>query len=794
VKEYLDFDLEIEKSESGYRARVLNSPTGQATETFDLPFSDLEVDNFVLRLGRPRRGVRRLESTEMTAAKEFGGRLFDSVFEGAILGVLQSSLNEASQRDAGLRIRLRLSGTPELVDLPWEYLYDSSLNRFLSLSVDTPVIRYLDLPGRIEPLAVTPPLRVLVMISSPRDYPTLDTEAEWAKLKEAVADLEEQGWLVLDRLEQPTLAALQHQLRRKNYHIFHFVGHGGFDESAEDGVLVLEDEEGHSRQVSGQYLGMLLHDEKTLRLAILNACEGGRTSRSDPFAGVGQSLLQQGIPAVIAMQFEISDEAAITMAHEFYCALADGYPVDAALSEARKGIFAEDYDVEWGTPVLYLRASDGRIFEVEKDGTLAPISRRQREAMPAEPVAPPIAVPEPAPSPVPEPEPAGASAGRRTPWVVIGAVVALLVVGALAFLLSRGGVLGGGAGQATLGPTSSVPEIAVVDEPTSEPTEAPTHTPEPTATATPRPAATATTEPPTPTSPPPPTSEPTPEPAPVAAAADFGGRLAIPLKQGFEQKVYVTGLDGQGVNGPSPVSLAGSQPMFSRDGARLIVNGTASDLSGAFLVDPGGQTPQVLIDRDSAHWPALSPDGQEILFADVSLNNILMSWKSDGSVSEVQANNTPIIVRSLLWSDDNRIVFHSCASWLGQPGDCGIWISDPANLDPVRILVGNEAWPMDAGNRLLAYMSAQDGDWDIYTVPLGGGEPENLTDNEAQDGLAAIAPDGRSIAYVSNESGPWAVWTITLGSKEKQHRFDINPERGVVDLDAWSSERMSWGR
>ena len=138
MNKYLDFDLEIEKSESGYRARVLNSPTGQAAEAFNLPFSDLEVDNFILRLGRPRRGVRRLESTEMTAAKEFGGRLFDSVFEGAVLGVLQGSLNEASQRDAGLRIRLRLSGTPELVDLPWEYLYDSSLNRFLSLSVDTP--------------------------------------------------------------------------------------------------------------------------------------------------------------------------------------------------------------------------------------------------------------------------------------------------------------------------------------------------------------------------------------------------------------------------------------------------------------------------------------------------------------------------------------------------------------------------------------------------------------------------------------------------------------------------------
>ena len=64
--------------------------------------------------------MRRLESQEMEAAKEFGGVLFQSVFRGDVRGVLQSSLAEASQEDAGLRIRLRLSDAPELLDWPWE--------------------------------------------------------------------------------------------------------------------------------------------------------------------------------------------------------------------------------------------------------------------------------------------------------------------------------------------------------------------------------------------------------------------------------------------------------------------------------------------------------------------------------------------------------------------------------------------------------------------------------------------------------------------------------------------------
>jgi len=365
---YLDFDLLIERSPggSGYRARISSSPAGRAETEFELPFSDLEIENFFLRVGRTRRGVRRLESPEMQAAKVFGSKLFETVFDQEVRGCLRSSLDEADRQGAGLRIRLCLTGVPELAELPWEYLHNTALNRFLVLSAETPLVRYIDLPEPIRPLAIQPPLRVLVMIASPNDYPALDVEKEWTKLKEAVADLEERGLLVVERLESATLVALQRQLRRGEYHIFHFVGHGAFDEQSQDGLLLLEDEAGRGRAMSGQYLGTLMHDERTLRLAILNACEGARTSRSDPFAGAAQSLVQQGIPAVIAMQFEITDEAAIALAHEFYAALADGYPVDAALAEARKAIFARGNDVEWGTPVLYLRSPDGHIFDVEQ--------------------------------------------------------------------------------------------------------------------------------------------------------------------------------------------------------------------------------------------------------------------------------------------------------------------------------------------------------------------------------------------------------------------------------------------
>src|SRR5271165_6988640 len=278
-----------------------------------------------------------------------------------------------------LRLRLRIGDAPELNDVPWEYLYNASLNQFLSLSEYTPLIRYLELPRRIRPLTIDARLEILAMISSPSDYPQLDVEQEWSRLNDALMAPIDKNQVRLSRLAEAKLSMLQRELRRSEYHVLHFVGHGGFDQGTQDGALVLHDEAGRGRLVTAERLGTILRDHRSLRLVVLNACEGARSSRTDPFAGVAQTLVQQGIPAVIAMQFEITDKAAVVFAHEFYAAIADDYPVDAALGAARKAIFADENETEWGTPVLFLRAPDGRLFSVNRKARLAEEEKRRAE-------------------------------------------------------------------------------------------------------------------------------------------------------------------------------------------------------------------------------------------------------------------------------------------------------------------------------------------------------------------------------------------------------------------------------
>ena len=387
IREYTDFDVAIEAEGEEFVAKVLASPAGQATGRFSLPFSPIELENFVLKVGRTRSGVRKMGSPEGTAAEKFGKKLYDTVFAGEVGICFRRSIDDAGLANRGLRIRIRTSDAPTLNNIPWEFVWAEGLGRFVALSNQTPVVRYIDLPTRIRPLAIAPPLRILLMVSNPTDVEALDVQREVDLLREATKDLVSSGRVELVVMEDANMASLAQRLRREEFHIFHFIGHGGFADG--DGVLVLEDSSERARPVKGQHLGTIFHDHGSLRLAVLNACEGARASVEDPFSGVAPSLIRQGIPAVIAMQFEITDAAAIQFAHEFYMAVADGYPVDAAVTEARKGIFSADNDLEWATPVLYMRAPDGMIFDL----TAPPVPRPSPPPVETPVVTPPPPAP-----------------------------------------------------------------------------------------------------------------------------------------------------------------------------------------------------------------------------------------------------------------------------------------------------------------------------------------------------------------------------------------------------------------
>ena len=366
TRRYLNFDLLLEQEGEGrYQARVTDSPLGETPSVhFALPFDATTLENLLLKLDPGRTGTRRVGSNPMQqAAMDFGGPLYQAIFTGDLGVAWTRSLDRVRSENAGgLRLRLRLNDAPAIAGLPWELLYDARSNSFIAQSERTPLVRFLDVPEVPKPMAVDGPLRVLAIISSPTDLDELDVEAEWTRLRDALSPRLSAGLVVLDRLPSPTLSELGTWLRRSETHVVHFVGHGDFDEGLREGVVYFQDETGRRSPVTASTLGPYLRDHDPLRMVVLNACRSARTDSVDPFGGMAQGLVQQDASAVVAMQFPISDKAAVKFTGEFYGALVDGLPVDQAVSSARKALL-DGFRDEWATPVLFLRAPDGNIFE-----------------------------------------------------------------------------------------------------------------------------------------------------------------------------------------------------------------------------------------------------------------------------------------------------------------------------------------------------------------------------------------------------------------------------------------------
>jgi len=167
-------------------------------------------------------------------------------------------------------------------------------------------------------------------------------------------------------------------------HILHFIGHGTFDEKNDEGVLIMADEEGQTELVDSERLRVLVQGRSRLALIVLNSCLGTQGGDAQPFSSVAAGLVKSGIPAVIAMQFEISDEAAREISGTFYTSLSLNMPVDAALTEARRSIFLSNRNsLEWATPILYMQVPDGQLFEFKgvrptTDSVVASVKRLSR--------------------------------------------------------------------------------------------------------------------------------------------------------------------------------------------------------------------------------------------------------------------------------------------------------------------------------------------------------------------------------------------------------------------------------
>jgi len=387
---YQDFVVSIERDgPAAYRKRVLESTAGQGSDPFEPPFP---LDGLSVLLDQLGPDVR-----SGLVPRETGAALYQALFSGQVGALYSESRGRAEGTGHGLRIKLRFdpnsSGMSWVPVLPWELIFRPDTEEFLGSDLMSPIVRYLEVPRSSALTAFHAPLRILVILASPRGFQTLNLEEERRRLEKAFGV--RPGEIDPDFLEHATLDGLRAKLRSRPFHVLHFMGHGGWSPQTGEGSLLFETADGNRDLVGGSLLADSIKGTSMPVLAVLNACGTARSSMvegASPFGGVAAALVRKGTPAVIAMQFPITDNAAIPFASELYTRIVAGDPVDSAVTDGRLAIRAALRDsMEWATPVLFMRSPDGRLFAAERP------EEQSQPALPNPKEAPASAPPTPGP-------------------------------------------------------------------------------------------------------------------------------------------------------------------------------------------------------------------------------------------------------------------------------------------------------------------------------------------------------------------------------------------------------------
>jgi hypothetical protein len=442
---------------------------------------------------------------------------------------------------------------------------------------------------------------------------------------------------------------------------------------------------------------------------VLNSCDGARGDEADVFSSTAAALVRLGTPAVVAMQYQITDEAAILFSRYFYHAIAGGMPVDAAVAEARKGIaLTIPNTLEWGTPVLFMRAPDGVLFRVpapvvpvplpEPEPEPEPVPEPEPEPVPEpepEPVPEPVPEPEPEPEPRPEPEPQPPSpppvpapqpivpqpepvpprrSWRR--WVAIGlGIIAALVV--IALLVPPPPPLTGriayatGSGITTVAPDGSDPRpVAGTSPGDTDPAWAPDGT--------------------------------------SIAYVNSLGLWRVPTDDGGGERQLFGCRCGS--------------PAWSPDGNLIAF---ASDHAGGalqiYLMAEGFEPEPLVSSGIEEHDPTWSPDGSMIAFVGgVGDERELLVFHSDSSMTQLTSNGTEDV--------------------------------DPA-LSP--------------DGESIVFASATSGSFDIWKMRVDGSDLTQLTTGPGVDHDPAWSPDGRAIAFTRREGGAPQLFVLMLETGEE---------------------------
>lgn len=317
----------------------------------------------------------KLAELSYTDMDEYGrvlGRSLLSEQVGAAFGEARAA---AERQGQPLRVRLFVGpSAPELHELRWETLRDPETDVPLATTERILFSRFLtSLDWRAVGARPKTDLRALVVVANPdgldeyesdeRRLPPIDVQSEVDRSTSALAQFRSTVMARRDDQEPTTFDRIVAALRN-GYDVLYFVCHGYIARG--EPQLLLENERGLVQRVTGSELVAAVRNlDRTPRLIVLASCqsaggEGARWSADQgALASLGPRLAEAGVPAVLAMQGNVSMATMERFVPAFFKELERDGRIDRAVALARWGVRNRP---DWWAPALYMRLKKGRLW------------------------------------------------------------------------------------------------------------------------------------------------------------------------------------------------------------------------------------------------------------------------------------------------------------------------------------------------------------------------------------------------------------------------------------------------
>lgn len=398
IKNNPDIKLQITRlDQTFFSARIINQTLfGESVTKNLIPYSSDVLTALLKLLSMGEYDPKRFTEEQARAIREenllvnghdlspeilrlIGSNLYASLFTGNIESSLQASINQARMNKELLLLQLRFDeDSAEIARFPWELIYN---RRPLLASGVVEIARYISYPESVTDVLVESPIRLLYIQPRPTNLSKLDS-IERTFVKKVVQSAAKEI-IKIDFLKKSSFYNLIEYIQLNRVHIIHFDGHGVFGwkckcgainypasssckTKLQDGIcgqpkispvmgyLAFEDEDGRTDWISSDELSYILTNHG-LVLAIISACRSSDIGWDNLFNGLAPSLIQSGIPAVIAMQLPITSSSAVRFMEGFYRELVRSYSFVHAINKGRLQMLRTN---QWFVPTLYLRSKD----------------------------------------------------------------------------------------------------------------------------------------------------------------------------------------------------------------------------------------------------------------------------------------------------------------------------------------------------------------------------------------------------------------------------------------------------